>query len=58
MKLKKGKLTWLIITILIILGYIGLSIYQLMNSDFDPLNLIMLIFMGDSVLNCFEKNDK
>lgn len=55
MKIKKNRVVMLVISILLALGYAGLSIYQLINSDFDPLNLIMLIFIGDAIFNCFEK---
>ena len=58
MKVKKGRLAWLIISILLAVAYIALSIYQLIYSDFDPLNLIFLIFVGDAIFNCFEKKDK
>lgn len=55
MKLKKGRLVWLIISIILLISFIVLSIYQLVNSDFDPFNLLFLILLGDSIFNCFEK---
>ena len=58
MQIKKGRLAWLVISILVAIGYIAISIYQLINNDFDSLNLIMLIFIGDAIFNCFEKKDK
>jgi len=57
MKVKKGSMVWLVISILTAIACIALSIYQLINSDFDPLNLIILIFVGDAIFNCFEKKD-
>lgn len=56
MKIKKNRLVILVISILLAIGYIALSIYQLFNGDFDPINLILLIFIGDSIVNCFEKD--
>lgn len=58
MQLKKGSIIWLVISILTAIGISALSIYQLIYSDFDPLNLIFLIFIGDAIANCFEKKDK
>lgn len=58
MKVKKGSVVWLIISILTAIACIALSIYQLINRDFDPLTLIILIFVGDAIFNCFEKKEK
>ncbi|MBQ6283057.1 MAG: hypothetical protein IJK66_05990 [Bacilli bacterium] len=55
MKIKKNKIGWLIFTLVITLGYFGLMIYQLINKNFDPMNLIMILFVIDSLLNCIEK---
>ena len=58
MKVKKDRMVSLVIFILTAIAYIALSIYQLIYSDFDPLNLVFLIIIGDAIFNCFEKKDK
>lgn len=55
MKVKANKKVWLVFTIIILVGYVGLSIYQLINKEFDALNLFGIIFMIDSIINCIEK---
>ena len=55
MKIKKNRMGWFIFTIVITLGYIGLMIYQITNKNFDPMNLIMVLFVIDSLANCIEK---
>jgi uncharacterized membrane protein len=55
MKIKQNKMGWFIFTLVITLGYFGLMIYQLINKDFDPMNLIMVLFVIDSLMNCIEK---
>ena len=50
MKIKKNKIGWLIFTLVITLGYFGLMIYQLINKNFDPMNLIMILSVIDSLL--------
>ena len=55
MKIKEKKLGWFIFTLIITIGYIGLMIYQIINKDFDPMNLIMILFVIDSLANCLEK---
>ena len=57
MKIKEKKLGWFIFTLIITLGYIGLMIYQIIHKDFDPMNLIMILFVIDSLANCFEKKN-
>lgn len=54
-KIKKKRMGWFIFVLIVTLGYIGLSVYQLINNDFDPLNLIMILFVIDSFANCIEK---
>ena len=62
MKVKKGKLVWLVISILVILLIIGVDIYKLINSSFETLDLIMdvlMIFvMTSNVFAFLEKKDK
>lgn len=55
MKVKKNKMGWFVFTLLITVGYIGLMIYQLINKDFDHMNLIMILFVIESLTNCIEK---
>ncbi len=55
MKIKKDKKGWLIFTLIITFGYFALMIYQLIKKDFDPMNIIMILFVIDSLMNCIEK---
>ena len=55
MKIKKKMMGWFIFSLVVTLGYIGLMIYQIVNKDFDPMNLIMILFAIESFALCLEK---
>ncbi len=55
MKIKKDKMGWFVFTLIVTLGYIGLMIYQLINKNFDPMNIIMVLFAVEGFSNCIEK---
>ena len=58
MKIRKGRMGWFIFTLVVLVGFIGLMIYQLINHDFDPTNPVLAIFVGDSLMSCIEKKKK
>ena len=55
MKIQKKMFGWFIFSIIVTLGYIGLMIYQIINKDFDPMNIILALFAIESFSLCLEK---
>ena len=58
MKIKKKMMGWFIFSLIVTLGYIGLMIYQIINGDFDPMNIIIVLFVAESFAFCIEKKKK
>lgn len=56
MKIKKGKMGWFIFSILIIIGFVVLSIYQLVKGGLNPTNLLMLALSMANIEHFVEKN--
>ena len=61
-KYMKHELLWIILSILSIVGIIGLNIYKLINNSINTLDLIMdvlmLIVLINNILSFFKKKDK
>lgn len=55
MKIKEDKKTLFIISFIIILGSIGLIIYQIINNDIEALSFITLLLGMDCLGNTIEK---
>lgn len=55
MKIKENKKVWFIVAVIVIIGYIGLCIYQIINKDFDPMHLVIILLVIESLMNCIEK---
>lgn len=45
MKIKKGDKKWFFISLVVLIGFIGLLIYQLVNGDFSWLDIVFDILM-------------
>lgn len=57
MKIKKGKMPWVIFSCIVIIGIIALSIYQLIYSELEVSNLLMLSLAVMAMENFFEEKE-
>ena len=62
MKLKEGKLIWLILSLLIVIGEIALTIYMLIDKTFDTtllvVNILVILLTTSIIISFFEKKTK
>lgn len=55
MKIKEGKKFLFILSLIVVLGCVGLIIYQIINKDLDALSFITLVLGMDCLGNSLEK---
>jgi len=61
MKIKKGEKAWFFVSLITLIGFVGMMIYQLVNGEFVELpwyeillNILMLIVMSSTTIKFIE----